>query len=99
MCDCGATMPTRFSSPSLISSVHSVVDIVVDVLRRQEGNVLIPVETVGRVFELLLALDARLASLPYPVVFLSNLSSKTIEFIRVGVLVRLRLCVCVCVRV
>lgn len=61
-----------------------VADTILNTLRDQQGSVLIPVETVGRVFELLLALDARLTQLPYPLVFLSNLSAKTIEFIRVS---------------
>uniref|UniRef100_A0A7I4EGV0 Cleavage and polyadenylation specificity factor subunit 2 n=1 Tax=Physcomitrium patens TaxID=3218 RepID=A0A7I4EGV0_PHYPA len=57
------------------------IDMILKVLRA-EGNVLLPVETAGRVLELILHLESNWAHqrLSYPVALLTNVSYSTVEF-------------------
>lgn len=57
------------------------IDMILKVLRA-DGNVLLPVETAGRVLELILHLESNWAHqrLSYPVALLTNVSYSTVEF-------------------
>lgn len=51
---------------------------------RADGNVLLPIDTAGRVLELILILEQYWAQhhLTYPIFFLTNVSSSTIEYVK-----------------
>lgn len=51
---------------------------------RGDGNVLLPVETAGRVLELILCLDQHWAyhHLTYPIAFLTNVATSTVEYVK-----------------
>eukprot|EP00667_Euglena_gracilis_P003870 EG_transcript_3888 len=60
-----------------------LIDTILGTLRA-DGNVLIPCDTAGRIFELLMLLDSRWEqhSYPYRVAVVSNVAHRTVEFAR-----------------
>lgn len=71
------------NQPSRRQRDHEFLDAIMKTLRA-DGKVLLPVDTAGRVLELILILEQHWAQhhLTYPIFFLTYVSSSTIEFVK-----------------
>ncbi|GLJ14052.1 hypothetical protein SUGI_0224770 [Cryptomeria japonica] len=71
------------NQPSRRQRDQEFFDMILKVLRG-DGNVLLPVDTAGRVLELILCLEQYWAQhrLSYPIVFYTNVASSTIEYVK-----------------
>lgn len=71
------------NQPSRRQRDQEFFDMILKVLRG-DGNVLLPVETAGRVLELILCLDQHWAyhHLTYPIAFLTNVATSTVDYVK-----------------
>ncbi|KAG9441265.1 hypothetical protein H6P81_017119 [Aristolochia fimbriata] len=71
------------NQPSRRQRDQEFLDAIVKALRA-DGNILLPVDTAGRVLELLLLLEQYWAQhhLTYPIFFLTNVSTSTIDYVK-----------------
>jgi cleavage and polyadenylation specificity factor subunit 2 len=71
------------NQPSRRQRDQEFFDMILKVLRG-DGNVLLPVETAGRVLELILCLDQHWVHhhLTYPIAFLTNVTTSTVDYVK-----------------